>query len=125
MTWSLLTKTAMIKIPGHLAIRTFQGCNGAFNVGRLFTSIGEFVIKDAVLKQDVEDNYRGEFMISEIRALLNSKVVDGLEPLRATTVRRSMRTVVAPLDGEQPVALGIAMCYTCQQCGSADILAEG
>ena len=39
---------------GHLAIRTIQGRNGAFNVGRLSTSIGEFVIKNAMLEQHVE-----------------------------------------------------------------------
>ncbi len=50
----------MIKIPGHLAIRTIQGRNGAFNVGRLSTSIGEFVIKDAVLEQHVEGKITGK-----------------------------------------------------------------
>ncbi|WP_156357497.1 MULTISPECIES: DUF3275 family protein, partial [Pseudomonas syringae group] len=33
----------MINLPGYLAIRTISGRNGAFNVGRLSTSIGEFV----------------------------------------------------------------------------------
>lgn len=37
----------MINIPGQLAIRTINGRNGEFNVGKLSTSIGEFVIKDA------------------------------------------------------------------------------
>lgn len=58
----------MIKIPGHLAIRTIPGRNGDVNVGRPSTSIGEFVIKDAVLEQHVEGKYRGEFAITEIRA---------------------------------------------------------
>jgi hypothetical protein len=34
----------MISIAGQLAIRTITGRNGPFNVGRLVTSIGEFVI---------------------------------------------------------------------------------
>ena len=38
----------MITIPGQLAIKTIHGRNGDFNVGRLATSIGEFVVKNAV-----------------------------------------------------------------------------
>src|SRR3546814_7532050 len=36
-------ETFMITIPGQLAIKTIHGRNGDFNVGRLATSIGEFV----------------------------------------------------------------------------------
>lgn len=43
----------MINIPGQLAIRTINGRNGEFNVGKLSTSIGEFVIKDALLDQHI------------------------------------------------------------------------
>lgn len=57
----------MIHIDGQLAIRTITGRNGKFNVGRLATSIGEFVIKDALLDQYSEGKYRGNFAISEIR----------------------------------------------------------
>ncbi|MFC6299116.1 DUF3275 family protein [Pseudomonas sp. CCM 7893] len=57
----------MINIPGQLAIRTISGRNGDFNVGRLSTSIGEFVIKDALLDQYNEGKYRGDFLITEIR----------------------------------------------------------
>lgn len=41
----------MITLPGQLAIKTIHGRNGDFNVGRLSTSIGEFVIKNAELDQ--------------------------------------------------------------------------
>ncbi len=41
----------MISIPGQLAIKTIHGRNGDFNVGRLATSIGEFVVKNAELDQ--------------------------------------------------------------------------
>jgi len=41
----------MIQLPGQLAIRTISGRNGDFNVGRLATSIGEFVVKDSMLDQ--------------------------------------------------------------------------
>ncbi|MEN1776162.1 DUF3275 family protein, partial [Pseudomonas aeruginosa] len=57
----------MINIPGQLAIRTINGRNGEFNVGKLSTSIGEFVIKDALLDQHIEGKYRGDFAITEIR----------------------------------------------------------
>ncbi|WP_337261514.1 MULTISPECIES: DUF3275 family protein [unclassified Serratia (in: enterobacteria)] len=57
----------MITIPGQLAIRTIHGRNGPFNVGRLATSIGEFVIKNAELDQYDEGKYDGEFIITEIR----------------------------------------------------------
>ncbi|KPZ17713.1 DEAD/DEAH box helicase [Pseudomonas amygdali pv. ulmi] len=57
----------MINLPGYLAIRTINGRNGEFNVGRLSTSIGEFVIKDALLDQYPEGKYRGDFAITEIR----------------------------------------------------------
>lgn len=109
----------MIKIPGHLAIRTIQGRNGAFNVGRLSTSIGEFVIKDAVLEQHVEGKYRGEFVITEIRASsystggrlvieirarLDSMVLEDLDALTAYDNAQIDAQSPDPLDEEQPVA---------------------
>ena len=57
----------MITLPGQLAIKTIHGRNGDFNVGRLATSIGEFVIKNAELDQYNEGKYEGDFIITEIR----------------------------------------------------------
>lgn len=57
----------MITLPGQLAIRTIHGKNGDFNVGRLATSIGEFVVKNAELDQYDEGKYEGDFIIAEIR----------------------------------------------------------
>lgn len=57
----------MISISGQLAIKTIHGRNGDFNVGRLATSIGEFVIKNAELDQYAEGKYDGDFVITEIR----------------------------------------------------------
>ncbi|MFK4135377.1 Protein of uncharacterised function (DUF3275) [Pseudomonas luteola] len=57
----------MITISGQLAIRTIVGRNGDFNVGRLTTSIGEFVVKDAQLDQYNEGKYDGQFVITEIK----------------------------------------------------------
>ena len=50
----------MITIPGQLAIK-IHGRNGDFNVGRLATSIGEFVVKNAELDQYAEGRVRGRF----------------------------------------------------------------
>ena len=57
----------MINIAGQLAIKTIPGRYGKFNVGRLATSIGEFVIKNAELDQYDEGKYDGDFIIAEIR----------------------------------------------------------
>ena len=57
----------MITLPGQLAIKTIHGRNGDFNVGRLATSIGEFVVKNAELDQYAEGKYEGDFVIAEIR----------------------------------------------------------
>ena len=57
----------MITLPGQLAIRTIHGRNGDFNVGRLATSLGEFVVKNAELDQYDEGKYDGDFIITEIR----------------------------------------------------------
>lgn len=56
----------MIKLSGVLFIRSIQGRNGPFSVGRLVTDIGEFAIKDALLDQYDEGRYEGEFGISRI-----------------------------------------------------------
>jgi len=57
----------MITLSGQLAIRSVIGRNGAFNVAKLATSIGEFSIKDAVLDQYEEGKYQGDFVISQIK----------------------------------------------------------
>lgn len=57
----------MVTLPGQLAIKTIHGRNGDFNVGRLATSIGEFVVKNAELDQYGEGKFDGDFIIAEIR----------------------------------------------------------
>ena len=57
----------MITMPGQLAIKTIHGRLGDFNVGRLATSIGEFVVKNPELDQYDEGKYEGDFIITEIR----------------------------------------------------------
>ncbi|MBI6781803.1 DUF3275 family protein [Pseudomonas syringae] len=105
----------MINLPGYLAIRTISGRNGAFNVGRLSTSIGEFVIKDALLDQYHEGKYRGDFVITEIRpsyytnggrlvvevrARLDSMSLDDVANLSADEAERLSNNETDPLDEE-------------------------
>jgi hypothetical protein len=110
----------MIKLPGQLAIRTISGRNGDFNVGRLATSIGEFVIKDAMLDQYKEGKYQGDFVITEIspshytyagrlvveiRAKLDSMSLDDVDDLTSEDADQIESKVQDPLDEErqQPV----------------------
>ncbi|MFJ3119612.1 DUF3275 family protein [Pseudomonas protegens] len=105
----------MINIPGQLAIRTISGRNGDFNVGRLSTSIGEFVIKDALLDQYNEGKYRGDFLITEIRpsyystagrlvveirAKLDSMSLDDVDNLTAEDAARLSPNEPDPIDEE-------------------------
>src|SRR3546814_3690087 len=62
-------ETFMITIPGQLAIKTIHGRNGDFNVGRLATSIGEFVVKNAELDQ-YREGKRSEEHTSELQSLM-------------------------------------------------------
>lgn len=105
----------MITLPGQLAIRTISGRNGDFNVGRLSTSIGEFVIKDALLDQYSEGKYRGDFAITEIRpsyytnggrlvveirAKLDSMTLEDVAHLTTEEAERLSPTETDPIDEE-------------------------
>ena len=56
----------MIKLSGTLAIRSISGSRGPFNIGRLYTEIGEFAVKDSLIEEYEEGRYKGEFGISNI-----------------------------------------------------------
>lgn len=109
----------MISIPGYLAIRTISGRNGPFNVGRLATSIGEFVIKDALLDQYMEGKYEGTFairqirpsyythggrLVVEIRAELEGMSLDDVSDLSTEDVEQMTSTVPDPLEEDKPPA---------------------
>ncbi|MBA1446629.1 MAG: DUF3275 family protein [Chromatiales bacterium] len=87
----------MIKLRGTLSVRTINGRNGDFNVGRLATEIGEFAVKDPELEQYDEGRYEGEFgvdqiyptsyvaggrMVMEVRARISLWALDGIDDLR-------------------------------------------
>jgi len=105
----------MITIPGQLAIKTIHGRNGDFNVGRLATSIGEFVVKNAELDQYHEGKYDGDFviveirpstynangrMVIEIRAHLGGMTLSNIDALSRDEARRLSPQEVDPIDEE-------------------------
>ncbi|MGE0371794.1 MAG: DUF3275 family protein [Gammaproteobacteria bacterium] len=114
----------MITLPGQLAIKTIHGRNGDFNVGRLATSIGEFVIKNAELDQYREGKYEGDFVITEIRpstyhtsgrmvieirAHLGGMTLSNIDPLSRDEANRLSPQEVDPIDEEaQTLAPAVA-----------------
>lgn len=107
----------MITIPGQLVIRTIHGRNGDFNVGRLLTSIGEFVVKNAELDQYDEGKFDGEFIITEIRpstytangrmvieirAHLGGMTLSNADALSRDDASRLSQQEVDPIDEETP-----------------------
>lgn len=86
-----------MNINGVLSIRTIQGRNGPFNVGRLITDLGEFAVKDTLLDQYDEGRYEGNFSITqifpasylaggrfvvEVRATIKNLTLDGVDDLK-------------------------------------------
>ena len=113
----------MITIPGQLAIKTIHGRNGDFNVGRLATSIGEFVVKNAELDQYREGKYDGDFviveirpstynangrMVIEIRALLGGMTLSNIDALSRDDARRLSPQEVDPIDEEAQAPAPVA-----------------
>ena len=105
----------MITLPGQLAIRNIHGRNGDFNVARLATSIGEFVVKNAELDQYAEGKYDGDFVIAEIRpstyhangrmvieirAILGGMTLSNIDALSRDEARRLSPQEVDPIDEE-------------------------
>lgn len=91
----------MLKLTGVLTIRTINGRNGLFNVGRLVTELGEFSVKDTLLDQYEEGKYEGDFGLSriypsyylagsrlvvEVRATLETMALAGIDALTAEDV---------------------------------------
>ena len=66
-----------MNIDGVLTIRTINGSNGPFNVGRLITDLGEFSVKDTLLEQYKEGRYEGT-TISRRYSLRLTSLVGGL-----------------------------------------------
>lgn len=105
----------MITLPGQLAIKTIHGRNGDFNVGKLATSIGEFVTKNAELDQYREGKYDGDFtiveirpsmyttggrMVIELRAVLGGMTLSNIESLTKDEAHGLSPQEVDPVDEE-------------------------
>ena len=113
----------MITVPGQLAIKTIHGRNGDFNVGRLATSIGEFVVKNAELDQYTEGKYEGDFVIAEIRpstynangrmvieirAVLGGMTLSNIDALSRDEARQLSPQEVDPIDEEAQAPAPVA-----------------
>jgi hypothetical protein len=109
----------MITLPGQLSIKTIHGRNGDFNVGRLATSIGEFVVKNPELDQYPEGKYDGDFvvveirpatynangrLVIEIRAVLGGMTLSNIDDLSGDEAQRLSPQEVDPVDEETPAA---------------------
>jgi hypothetical protein len=55
----------MITLTGTITVKTINGRNGDFNVGRLTTGIGEFNVKEGI-EEYAPGQYAGQFSISRI-----------------------------------------------------------
>lgn len=106
----------MITVPGQLAIKTINGRNGSFNVGRLKTSIYSFTVKDAELDQYKEGIYEGEFVINhifvrsypinsgmafEIRAVLDAMTLTNADSLTSDDASSMAKAEPDPADEEK------------------------
>jgi hypothetical protein len=56
----------MIRTQGTLIVKKIKSRNGPFRVADLVTDVAEFKVKDALLDQLEEGEYRGTFFIAEI-----------------------------------------------------------
>ncbi|OWJ93203.1 hypothetical protein B6S59_17380 [Pseudomonas sp. A46] len=116
MTATPRAQQPSIIVPGQLTLRTIHGRNGPFNVSRLVTPIGEFVVKDPELEQYAEGKYEGEFVIRyifpkaypagggmrfEIRAKLDGMALSGITKLSKDEARKFGPQEVDPLEEEQ------------------------
>lgn len=105
----------MITIAGQLAIKTIHGSRGDFNVGRLKTSVGEFVTKNAELDQYPEGKYEGDFnivefcpsmyttsgrVIVEMRAVLGGMTLSSIDALTRDEAHGLSPQEVDPVDEE-------------------------
>ncbi len=123
----------MITLQGTLTVRTINGRNGPFNVGRLLTEIGEFAVKDPELDQYEEGRYEGSFginliyptsyvaggrMVMEVRARIGLWSLDDIDDLKP----EDQAPIVEPdpLEETPPIGTKPASDDTCKQETDAD-----
>lgn len=88
----------MIRISGTLNVKSIKGSRGAFSVGELTSSVGNFKVKDQILDQFSEGSYEGEFLVAHIYPasyVHYGKVI--------TEIRAKLAEIILPEGEEKPL----------------------
>src|SRR5574338_367903 len=88
----------MIRISGTLNVKSIKGSRGAFAVGELTSSVGNFKVKDQILDQFSEGSYEGEFLVAHIYPasyVHYGKVI--------TEIRAKLAEIILPEGEEKPL----------------------
>ena len=88
----------MIRISGTLNVKSIKGSRGAFSVGELTSSVGNFKVKDQILDQFSEGSYEGEFLVAHIYPasyIHYGKVI--------TEIRAKLAEIILPEGEEKPL----------------------
>jgi Protein of unknown function (DUF3275) len=81
-----------ITVSGQLAIKSAHGRYGQYNVGRLTTPLGEFIVKDAQLDLYEQGKYDGDFVIERIHLWVSNFGSRMLTEIRAIVSKMTLST---------------------------------
>lgn len=81
-----------ITVSGQLAIKSAHGRYGQYNVGRLTTPLGEFIVKDAQLDLYEQGKYDGDFVIDRIHLWVSNFGSRMLTEIRAIVSKMTLST---------------------------------
>lgn len=102
-----------ITVSGQLAIKSAHGRYGQYNVGRLTTPLGEFIVKDAQLDLYEQGKYDGDFvidrihlwvsnfgsrMLTEIRAIVSKMTLSSSDSLTQDEAQRLTPHEIDPVE---------------------------
>jgi hypothetical protein len=92
----------MLQIEGKLVVRQIKGRKGVFAVGELVSAVGCFKIKDSILDQFDEGEYRGAFQVSRI--FPDSYIYHGrvVTEIRAQLADFTLDEEIAPIPPDGP-----------------------
>jgi Protein of unknown function (DUF3275) len=79
-----------ITVSGQLAIKSAHGRYGQYNVGRLTTPLGEFIVKDAQLDLYEQGKYDGDFVIDRIHLWVSNFGSRMLTEIRAIVSKMTL-----------------------------------
>ena len=94
----------MITLTGTITVRTINGRNGDFNVGRLTTGIGEFNVKEGI-EEYAPGQYTGQFSISRIYPAAYAVGGRYNVEVRATVVSIALTDMDTRPESEEPPAI--------------------